>query len=57
MKNDTNVSNETSTVAKATELLAKWLGEDASEFEEARFDSYGLTVLRSEEHTSESSHT
>ena len=45
MKNDTNVSNETSTVAKATELLAQWLGEDASAFEEARFDSYGLTVL------------
>lgn len=43
MSTETNMTVDTKAAAVAA--LAKWLGEDASNFEEARLDCYGLTVF------------
>jgi len=42
---DTNMNGTIDTKNAAVAALAKWLGEDASAFEEARQDCYGLTVF------------
>lgn len=38
-------TTDTNTTQTAVELLAKWLGEDAENISEARFDTWGLTTL------------
>jgi hypothetical protein len=42
---NTNTNGTVETKQAAVAALAKWLGEDAGNFEEARFDCYGLTVV------------